>query len=255
LAWGECTRKKDALYFHVLSWPRDGLLRIPGLQGDVGRLTLLTSGQELRYRREGSDLLVTLPQPAPDSPATTLKLQCAGPVSVDPVRCLMPGLANAFEPPTAVFKGKAAMKKRSWMQEFGNWKHQQRIEGWNEPADAAEWPVRVVAPGMYRVSLVYSRPGQSGRQGRIDLGAQTLWFEAQNTGTEPRHEFNQVVGVISVAQSGQQVLRLSPGNAGDEWLSLKEVRLESFDPPANRVDKTTLSQRAAPGAPGKPGVL
>jgi alpha-L-fucosidase len=231
LAWGECTVKPDALYFHVLEWPADRVLRIPGLRGNLGTLTLLTSGKTLTYRREGDDLLVALPVTAPDAQDTVLKLKHDGPVSVNPVRCLLPGLVNVFEPTTGEFKGKAAMNKQSWMQEFGNWKHEQRIEKWEQPIDAVEWPVRVASPGEYRVTLTYSRAGKSGRQGRIDLAGQTLFFEAQNTGTEPRHEFTHIVGVVNISQAGPARICLAPAEAGNELFSLREVRIESFDFP------------------------
>ena len=229
LAWGECTAKAGALYFHVLAWPTDGWLRIPGLTGKVRRVTLLVSGKKLAFHRDGSDVLVALPAQAPDDLATVVKLEPNGPIHVEAMRALLPGLANILEPATATRVGKTAMHKQSWMQEFGNWKHEQRLDTWAEPDDAVEWPLRVVAPGSYRVTLTYSRSGKSGRQGRLDLAGQTLWFEAQNTGTEPRHLLTHSLGVVSFPAGGPQVVRLAPAGIGDELFKLKQVVLEPFD--------------------------
>jgi alpha-L-fucosidase len=229
LAWGECTVKPGVFYFHVLDWPAEGVLRIPGLKGDIGRFSLLHSSQQvLPWKRDGADVLVSLPGHAPNSLASVIKLE-HGEVVVDSARVLFPDLANIFEPVTAKLEGQAVIKKRSWMQEFGNWKHQQRIEGWLQAPDAAEWLLRVVAPGEYRVTLTYSRDGKSGRQGQIALAGQTLLFEAQNTGNEPRHEFTHVIGVVKTSAAGPQLLRIAPAEAGDELCKLKLVTVERFE--------------------------
>ena len=231
LAWGECTRKPSALYFHVLEWPTDGVLRIPGFQGDLGRMTILANGQKLAYRRAGADVLVPLPAVAPDPLDTVIKLEYSGAISVDSLRCMMPDLVNVFEPASGITNGQATMIKHSWMQEFGNWKHEQRIENLSQPRDAVEWPVRFPAPGAYRVTLTYSRAGKDGRRGEIDLAGQKLLFEAQNTGSEPRHEFTHGLGVIQISQAGKQIIRVAPAEAGDELFSLKSVTLEPFYSP------------------------
>ena len=229
LAWGECTAKPGALYLHVLTWPADRVLRIPGLTGEIRRVSLLSSGKKLPWQRAGTDVLVTLPETPPDNLVTVIKLEHQPGMHVDPTRSLLPGLVNTFEAVTANPAGKTALKKHSWMQEFGNWKHEQALVGWDQPGDAAEWPVRIVAPGTYRVTLVYSRAGKSGRHGRIDLAGQTLWFEAQNTGTGSEHDFVHPIGVVNLLQAGRQSLRIAPAEAGDELFQLRRVVVEPFE--------------------------
>jgi alpha-L-fucosidase len=228
LAWGECTAKPGALFFHVLEWPAGGVLRIPGLSGELGRASLLGGGRRLTWKRSGEDILIQLPESRRDEPATVVKLE-HGTISVRPERVLFDGNANIFEPATAQLSGNATMRKRSWMQEFGNWKHAQQVEGWTAPGDAAEWPVRVLIPGDYRVTLTYVRTGKSGRVGQIELAGQKLLFESHNTGTEPRHDFTQVVGVMHIAQGGTHVLRLAPAEPGDEFIHLRQVVVERFE--------------------------
>ena len=229
LAWGECTAKPNALYLHVLTWPTDRVLRIPGLSGEIRRVSLLSSGKKLPWQRAGTDVLVTLPETSPDDLVTVIKLEHQPGIQVDATCSLLPGLANTFEAVTANPAGKTILKKHSWMQEFGNWKHEQALVGWDQPADAVEWPVRIVAPGTYRLTLVYSRAGRSGRHGRIDLGGQTLWFEAQNTGTGSEHDFVHPIGVVKLLQVGRQSLRIAPAEAGDELFQLRRVVVEPFE--------------------------
>ncbi len=170
LTWGQCTAKPGALYLHVFSWPEDGSLRVPGLHADVRKVTLLDSGKRLKYTWQGNDLLVRLPEKMPDPMATVIKLQYRGDLSVDPLRTLMEGYATTFESTEAKITGQASIKKHSWMEEFGDWKHAHVVEGWVAPRDSAVWEFCSVTPGQYWVELTYSFPSNSAkREGLIVL--------------------------------------------------------------------------------------
>jgi alpha-L-fucosidase len=228
LAWGECTARPGALYLHVLTWPEDRWLRVPGLRGDVQAVSLLACGTALEWRREGDDVLLALPDRMPDPVATTLKLEYAGELEVDPRRALLPGLRNELLPAEAQLSGATVAHKHSWMEEYGDWKHLPVLEGWQGPDDAAAWTVRVVEPGQFRVSLSYSRSGPAGRVATLTAADQTLWIEAQNTGTEPRHLFTHTIGVLTFDRAGEHTLRLAPEDVGDELCKLEKLVLEPF---------------------------
>jgi len=67
LEWGHCTVKGKTLYFFVVNWPKERLLRIPGLKSEIKSAELLTEkGSPLAYSKAGDDLIVTLPANAPD---------------------------------------------------------------------------------------------------------------------------------------------------------------------------------------------
>ncbi len=51
---------------------------------------------------------------------------------------------------------------------------------------------------------------------------ESLLFEAQKTGTEPRHEFTHVLGVARVSETGPQVLRVAPAEADAELCQLRQ---------------------------------
>jgi alpha-L-fucosidase len=229
LAWGECTAKPGALYLHVLTPPPDRILRVPGLRSAVQAAALLVGGSALPFERDGEDVLVRLPEQLSDPNAVTVRVVYDGELQVDPMRALMPGLTNTLSAVEARLTGEARQARHSWMEEFGDWKHLRAIEGWQSPADAAEWTFRTVAPMQARVVLAYSRSGPAGRLGEIRVADQTLWFEAQNTGAEPRHRFRHTVGVIALDGPGTHLLRLAPGDAGDELLALEAVILEPFE--------------------------
>lgn len=79
-AWGRITEKKDAkgttVYLHVFQWPADGRLAVSGLKGAVASVSLLASGQALKWSTgESGAIAVALPSEAPDKISTTIVLK------------------------------------------------------------------------------------------------------------------------------------------------------------------------------------
>ena len=87
LDWGHCTVKGDQLYFFVVNWPKDGLLRIPGLTSGITSAALLTDpNRPLGYSKDGDDLVVTLPAHAPDAVCPVVAVRLANELAiVDPL--------------------------------------------------------------------------------------------------------------------------------------------------------------------------
>ncbi len=82
LAWGRCTRKNSpggtVLYLSVFNWPADGKLVVPGIKNDVAAASLLYNGSALKTAVSGNDLVITVPEKAPDAIATVIKLELKG---------------------------------------------------------------------------------------------------------------------------------------------------------------------------------
>ena len=75
LDWGRATRKGNVIYLHVFDWPKDGKLIVP-LKNKVNDARLLAGEKKLKT---GSDtgiggLTIMLPETAPDSIASVIKL-------------------------------------------------------------------------------------------------------------------------------------------------------------------------------------
>jgi alpha-L-fucosidase len=77
--FGDCTAKGNTLYFHIYYWPGvEGSLA--GLKTRVKSARLLASGQPVKFAQDEMRVHFTgLPATAPDSPVTTLALECDGP--------------------------------------------------------------------------------------------------------------------------------------------------------------------------------
>ena len=84
--WGRCTRKSlgggnTRLYLHVLDWPADGKLVVPGLNRPVQRAYLLADPDEAALACVARDeaVQVQVPAAAPDPVCSVVVLDLAGP--------------------------------------------------------------------------------------------------------------------------------------------------------------------------------
>jgi alpha-L-fucosidase len=86
LSWGRCTMKQNGdntiLYFSVFDWPKDGKLIIPA-GNKVVSAKLLANGKSIKTDRSSEGIEVKLPETAPDSLASVIKLEIKG--KVEPV--------------------------------------------------------------------------------------------------------------------------------------------------------------------------
>jgi alpha-L-fucosidase len=82
LPWGECTMKskknKTILYLSVFDWPKDGYLEVPGLENKVVSAKMLGSGTRLKTRETQRGTVIGLPEMAPDTMASVIRLEISG---------------------------------------------------------------------------------------------------------------------------------------------------------------------------------
>jgi alpha-L-fucosidase len=77
-AFENYSRKGNTLYVHVKYWPGE-TVPIGGLKVKVKSAKLLASGKPVAFKQEEFRLLLTgLPKDAPDTPVTTIALECDG---------------------------------------------------------------------------------------------------------------------------------------------------------------------------------
>ena len=83
--FGRCTVKGTTLYIHVMGWPKDAKIRLPGLKTDVVKAYLLADrGKPVPFSRSGKDIVIALPQRASDPDATVVAVELLGPPVVEP---------------------------------------------------------------------------------------------------------------------------------------------------------------------------
>jgi alpha-L-fucosidase len=77
-SYASYTRKGNTLYMHVHFWPGE-YVAIGGLMNKVKSARILKTGQELKFTQDGfRTKLIGLPAEAPDSPVTTIAIECDG---------------------------------------------------------------------------------------------------------------------------------------------------------------------------------
>lgn len=85
LPWGECTSKKvgnkTVLYLSVFDWPADGKLIVTNLRNKVISAKLLATGAKLKTASTAEGLEIHIPEVAPDSIASIIKLKVKGEVA------------------------------------------------------------------------------------------------------------------------------------------------------------------------------
>ncbi len=74
LTWGRSTTKGSTRYFHVLDWPADGRLVVPGLTAPIRRARVLGGGT-LRATSSDAGLVITVPATPPDPIATVIAVE------------------------------------------------------------------------------------------------------------------------------------------------------------------------------------
>jgi alpha-L-fucosidase len=83
LPWGRCTTKDEnghtILYLSVFDWPANGKISVPGLNNKkVVSCVLLAHDKKLKTQMTGEGLAIQVPEKAPDTIATVIKLEVQG---------------------------------------------------------------------------------------------------------------------------------------------------------------------------------
>jgi alpha-L-fucosidase len=220
-AWGEATRQGNRVYLHVFDWPRDGRLRVAGLQSDVFRASLLARPDApLAVRRVSpADVEIAVPAEAPDAWDSVIVLDCGVPIEVDS------GLYVADAAPTRLHVFDGRLVGPGIVYSDGKRNNDVAIR-WADTSSAVEWTVRVERRARYRVSLEYgsaARPDSAGRF-EVTLGGQRL--AGRVVPTEGGSTFAvRDVGEV-VLQPGHHTIRVRRTDAGPgELMRLRRLVL------------------------------
>jgi alpha-L-fucosidase len=59
--WGAITSRKDKLYLHILSKPRDGVIRLPGMEGVIRTVTVLENEEPCTFKQTTDGITIQMP--------------------------------------------------------------------------------------------------------------------------------------------------------------------------------------------------
>jgi alpha-L-fucosidase len=201
--FGRCTVKGATLFVHVMGWPADGTIRMPGLKTEVRKAYLLADrSKSLGFRRAGKDVVVTLPERAPDPDATVVALELAGPPEAEPYK-IVPESDGRIDLPVYLADIQSEMGQRAYIDHFYR---TTMLANWQNVNDYPEWTFTTDQTGSYEVLASYASMwgGQAGFEVEVD-GVKL----AARAGSSPSVYFPRTFSVGKVAlKAGEHKLRV-----------------------------------------------
>ena len=218
LSWGRCTTKwvgnRLRLYLHVFDWPKDGRLVVPGLLTDPVSTWLLHNGKSVRWERSDQDIIIHVPQKAPNPICSVVVLEVKEkPKIVKPVlkqdrsgRLLLPAIE-------ATLHGSLRYESGARHNNIGYW---------TNPRDWAEWEFQIDQPGTFQVIMTLACPGTARFQ--VRCAGQTLTGNCPNTGSY--YDYQKVqVGTLKLDR-GRHTLQVKPIPQGWTAINLRSILLK-----------------------------
>jgi len=221
LPWGRCTvketQKGTTLYLHVFNWPGDKVLRVPGLKSKVKTAYLLSDKEQLlSFEPDGGDLLVHVPNEAPDPVNTVIVVETRGELEVT---SNMPSLAD----------GKIVLQSDFADIHNPGYGTQASLEGsgeksvitnWKDRRAWFEWMFKCSEPGLYTVEVQVK--ANEACKLIIEINDGSVETEIQATGGE----FSRIsFGEIDIPESGDMVLEIRLADDAWQGIELAEIEL------------------------------
>ena len=222
--FGRATQKDSNLYLHVFAWPVDGQLRVPGLKNLVHSAYLLADPKKtsLNWRRDGADVIVTVPRTAPDERASVVVLRLDGAPVVAPfvIQADEKGvIALGVEASEIETRFEQRAKKENAMGHV-------YLTNWTRADDVPTWNFETAKAGKYRVVVSYgaTRPSKD-RDYEVVVGGAKVVGKIVETGGEWVFHPHKL-GVLELGKGEHKLQVKSASNQGLDGVTLERVVLE-----------------------------
>jgi alpha-L-fucosidase len=149
--YGRATAKGNTLYAIVFAWPKDRQLALPGVKNEIRGVRLLGEPEaKLKAERRVSDIVVSLPEKAPDAIASVVAVDLDGTPVVEPQK-IQAGPDGTIALPIlyADLRGKHGQHMRIETPDG-----EAQIGRWDNSNDYLTWEFSLPQAGKYDVSLV-----------------------------------------------------------------------------------------------------
>ncbi|MDD4869741.1 MAG: alpha-L-fucosidase [Kiritimatiellae bacterium] len=234
--WGWCTVKPGKVYLHILQWPSNCRLFVPGLKNNVRSAHLLSQpANDLKTERVGDrNWLVQIPAQAPDVRDSVLVLDVDGKPEADRTLTLDPlsSVTTRLGCWLAEIHGKGTKIKNLSLETRNN----DHIQSWTNSQDWLEWSFCTPLPATYDVKIVYSATGKSvGNEFVFKIGEKEITGSVQDTGGV--NNFKEItISRIAVPKTENSTISIKPKSiAGGS--SLMQFHALTFCPVTDQSKK------------------
>jgi len=219
LPWGRCT-VKDAgpdtiLYLHVLNWPADGRLLVPGLSNTILAATLLAGGTPLTSEKSAGGPVLVLPAAAPDAICSTLKLLVRG----KPEVVMLPVLPGQDGIITLLAEDARLTGQGIRTEQKGKLTN---IGYWFDPGDSVSWDLCADHDGKYSILIETAAPTAGGVLKVQGVG--NLAYAVPKTASYATFQTGKV-GEINLTKGAKVTLTLRPVAEGWQPVNCRKVQL------------------------------
>lgn len=218
LPWGRCTSKPDGsntrLYLHVLDWPAEGKLLVPGLVNKVLSVETLAGNMRLEVTPTPGGPVVQLPTSSPDPVCPTLRMIIEGSPQVveTPVTADKDGVIQLL-PLDARYEGEVKSEENHGHANIGYWTNSK---------DSVSWKVKADHEGKYLVRIDAAAPAE-GSVLQIQ-GVGKLAYSVPCTGSYDTFKTTKV-GEVSLQKDVEFELSLRPVADGWKAVNIRKVEL------------------------------
>lgn len=221
--FGRATQKDSNLYLHVFGWPADGQLRVPGLKNLVHTAYLLADPKKtpLSWRREGADVLVTVPKTAPDERASVVVLRLDGAPAVEPF-VIQPNEKGVVRLGVESSEIETRFEQRAKKE---NALGHVFLTQWSRPDDVPTWTFALPKEGRYKVEVSYgATQGNKDKDYVVQVGTQSVTGKIVETGNEWVFQAHEL-GPLRLDKGEHRLQVKSASPQGLSGVSLESVRL------------------------------
>ena len=176
--FGRCTVKGTTLYLHVMGWPADRRMVLPGLKTKVKKAYLLTGpGRPLSFQVAGNDVVVTLPDRERDPAATVVVVELQGPPVVEPWS-IGAGPDGRIELPVFLADIQSEMGQRAYLDHFYR---TTMLANWQNVNDYPVWEFTTDKAGTYELQISYASMWGGQASYEVDVDGTKIAAQTENS--------------------------------------------------------------------------
>ncbi|MCI0512461.1 alpha-L-fucosidase, partial [candidate division KSB1 bacterium] len=180
--FGRCTVKEHRIYVHVMGWPTNRQIELPGLQTPVTEVALLAQpDQHLRFQQTKNSVMVDLPERAPDRDATVIIVHLKSSPRVIPYE-IKPQADQSIQLPIYLADIQSQMGQRAFLEQYYR---VTLLTNWQNVNDFPVWEFTTERPAKYEVQISYACGwGEKGSQFVVKVDNYEIPGVAETSGSE-----------------------------------------------------------------------